>query len=479
MSEDTYFGDPADALSLNLYTYCSNNPLIYWDPTGHDKSLQVFYPDGRTSVGNASIDSKGNIKAPSGATGAYINGEYVSLDNLDNVVRVAKGTIDRHYTNNDGRSAPSSLTIQVNDSIVELYDIGDGFYGGNYYGHYLTAGTNSNGTLYAGDGIVKFLKDSDDIKRDYIKDTGFYEKMADPNQSVFLEPGLSDVVLTFLRESVAGQNGSLDLAAVAGWQNQSQAKAINGAVRKLTGVHGDPNLDVDNYLLIGLETVAMENAYTPSASYVIDDQMYSFISDMAHYTQYEIDNAVGYNWTKWHEETIASRAIMADTALDAARIGAVIVNAEAWRDNPENFSKFKAKEKAGKAGNAKGTGNQKIMTGEEWNEYFKQTYGADNVTWKANSFEHIVRNPEVLYGATQAEISNILGSGWTEGTYGSAGTGWKYTNGDLSVFYHPGGGVHGGSYHGFSSGVTGKVKVVGEGYMPTATDGATVIQIGK
>ncbi|MEN2773818.1 RHS repeat-associated core domain-containing protein [Acetivibrio clariflavus] len=35
LQEDTYTGDPNDPLSLNLYTYCANNPLIYYDPTGH------------------------------------------------------------------------------------------------------------------------------------------------------------------------------------------------------------------------------------------------------------------------------------------------------------------------------------------------------------------------------------------------------------------------------------------------------------
>ena len=35
LQEDTYTGDPKDPLSLNLYTYCANNPLIYYDPTGH------------------------------------------------------------------------------------------------------------------------------------------------------------------------------------------------------------------------------------------------------------------------------------------------------------------------------------------------------------------------------------------------------------------------------------------------------------
>jgi RHS repeat-associated protein len=35
MQEDTYLGNSTDPLSLNLYTYCSNNPLVYTDPTGH------------------------------------------------------------------------------------------------------------------------------------------------------------------------------------------------------------------------------------------------------------------------------------------------------------------------------------------------------------------------------------------------------------------------------------------------------------
>ena len=35
LQEDTYRGQLDDPLSLNLYTYCYNNPLIYSDPSGH------------------------------------------------------------------------------------------------------------------------------------------------------------------------------------------------------------------------------------------------------------------------------------------------------------------------------------------------------------------------------------------------------------------------------------------------------------
>ena len=90
------------------------------------------------------------------------------------------------------------------------------------------------------------------------------------------------------------------------------------------------------------------------------------------------------------------------------------------------------------------------------------------------SFDDIVANPKSLYGKSADEVAEILAEGWTRGHYGRTGTGWKFTKGDKVVFYHEGG-RHVGPYYGYSSGVTGKVKITGPGYKPLPGDKATII----
>ena len=44
------------------------------------------------------------------------------------------------------------------------------------------------------------------------------------------------------------------------------------------------------------------------------------------------------------------------------------------------------------------------------------------------------------------------------------------------IFYHNGGGQHGGAYYGVSSGKTGKIKIVDSNtYIPTPDDNAYII----
>lgn len=120
--------------------------------------------------------------------------------------------------------------------------------------------------------------------------------------------------------------------------------------------------------------------------------------------------------------------------------------------------------------------NEIPRTGEEWNDYLCGKYGANNVQRKIYSVRDILEDPTRLKDYSVDELRNILGSDWVRGGYGSNGGGWKLMKGDISIFYHPGGGIHGGSYYGISSSVTGKIKVVNpDTYIPLPEDKATII----
>ncbi|MCL9661757.1 DUF4157 domain-containing protein [Paenibacillus hunanensis] len=91
------------------------------------------------------------------------------------------------------------------------------------------------------------------------------------------------------------------------------------------------------------------------------------------------------------------------------------------------------------------------------------------------AFEAITDNPISLSGKSESDVQAMLGDGWTRGIYGSSG--WKFIKGDKSVFFHPGGGIHVGSYIGFSSSITGKVKIVGSDYKHFDNDKATIYKV--
>ena len=137
--------------------------------------------------------------------------------------------------------------------------------------------------------------------------------------------------------------------------------------------------------------------------------------------------------------------------------------------NPEELLELRKQQlgNVGESGRKTNFDNEIPRSGAEWNEYLKEKYGADNVHWNINSVDDIFRDPTRLKGYTADELQKVLGNDWTRGVYGSNGGGWKLMNGDVSIFYHPGGGKHGGSYYGISSGATGKIKVVNpETYIP-------------
>jgi RHS repeat-associated protein len=74
MQEDTYRGRQSDPLSLNLYTYCHNNPIKYYDPTGHNAVMAAGMA--ATSAKISSLLNQANAQGLTGAAlGAFMNGQ--------------------------------------------------------------------------------------------------------------------------------------------------------------------------------------------------------------------------------------------------------------------------------------------------------------------------------------------------------------------------------------------------------------------
>ena len=98
MQEDTYYGQQGDPLSLNLYTYCHNDPIKYHDPTGHwaisdgnydfNTQLQLILLSIAYYEFGVGFDSKrfsamvGKVR-DAGGTYSYVNNkDYDTLENF-------------------------------------------------------------------------------------------------------------------------------------------------------------------------------------------------------------------------------------------------------------------------------------------------------------------------------------------------------------------------------------------------------------
>ncbi|KQK24351.1 hypothetical protein AR438_17125 [Chryseobacterium aquaticum] len=106
-----------------------------------------------------------------------------------------------------------------------------------------------------------------------------------------------------------------------------------------------------------------------------------------------------------------------------------------------------------------------------------EAFGVQVVKPTTEGFAGIVNNPKSLWGMSKNNIQAKLGEGWIEGSYGSNGQGWKFLNGDRSVFYNQSSSAHGGAeYWGFSAGDLGKTKIVNPAtYIRRVGDKARII----
>lgn len=113
----TYLGDSSDPLSLNLYTYCANNPLVYVDPSGHwPEWLEKLYKKASNEV---------QYVAKVVANEAQYVGEVISnkakdvasvISKFDTIV-IAPGDPKRELI----ESAKKSIIRQRFDSLVSAY----------------------------------------------------------------------------------------------------------------------------------------------------------------------------------------------------------------------------------------------------------------------------------------------------------------------------------------------------------------------
>ncbi len=78
LQEDTYRGSAGDPLSLNLYTYCHNEPIMYWDPTGHKYEGEILKngstKDNDVVVLQKMLVTKGYLHMPKGVDYGYYGG---------------------------------------------------------------------------------------------------------------------------------------------------------------------------------------------------------------------------------------------------------------------------------------------------------------------------------------------------------------------------------------------------------------------
>ena len=106
ISEDTYRGDASDPLSLNLYTYCHNEPVMYWDPTGHWEQGDEYLND--------------NAKA---AIIALTNAYYEATTDFErNAIHSQAEAVRTNISSYDKKVTP--LSLESYDTIYDAVDSG-------------------------------------------------------------------------------------------------------------------------------------------------------------------------------------------------------------------------------------------------------------------------------------------------------------------------------------------------------------------
>jgi RHS repeat-associated protein len=109
-TEDTYTGEDDDSLSLNLYTYCSNDPVQYTDPTGHwQEGDEKLNPQAQSQI-LALTNAYYNASTKADKDSMHQQAEAIR-NNVDNY----EDTGSRNQVTTGNNSYCGNLNVVVND----------------------------------------------------------------------------------------------------------------------------------------------------------------------------------------------------------------------------------------------------------------------------------------------------------------------------------------------------------------------------
>ena len=178
MQEDSYMGDMADPLSLNLYAYCRNEPMMYYDPDGHTLISAIVaavatvtgavVKAAKDAIKKASANSSSQEKTSSGIDVLIINQSWgYKTEFINSIINYA------------GNTCKSSIDIIAGGYKYKIYEGLHYYIDDNGKPIYYNKDTNAvrDVAVKAGfrDEDIKFTKLKDDIWKSTIEIKGLFE----------------------------------------------------------------------------------------------------------------------------------------------------------------------------------------------------------------------------------------------------------------------------------------------------------------
>ncbi|PKM94319.1 MAG: hypothetical protein CVU84_12750 [Firmicutes bacterium HGW-Firmicutes-1] len=134
MQEDSYLGKRSDSLSLNRYTYCYNNPIRYWDPTGHivtqwDLNHLSEQEVARIAAATEKWENANRAGNTTAKEAAFVEAEAIRnparIANKENVIYVSSNNHDGNTYHVDGSEYKPKETITILEPIKQTDDVFD------------------------------------------------------------------------------------------------------------------------------------------------------------------------------------------------------------------------------------------------------------------------------------------------------------------------------------------------------------------